>query len=226
MGRSTPLSSLFGKSPFKPLQQHMRQVVGCANEIPNIFAALNAGDDNKIKEIKTRIDDLEIAADDTKDQLRAHLPKSMFMPVDRRDLLELLSLQDVISGVAQNISSLISDRKMEIPVGMGDPLIELSRSSANVCDKAAEIIESLDELVEMGFSGRESVRVLGMVDELGKLEKENSVKSSELIRNLFAQEEKINPVSVMLWYQMINWVGDLSESSAKVGDRLRLLLAR
>ncbi|MBF0382507.1 MAG: TIGR00153 family protein [Magnetococcales bacterium] len=226
MGRSTPLSSLFGKSPFKPLQQHMRQVVECANEIPNILTALNAGDSDKISEIKSRIDDLEGDADTTKDQLRAHLPKSLFMPVDRRDLLELLSLQDKIAGVSQDIASLIVDRKMDVPVGMGEPLVELSKSGATVCDKAAEIIETLDELVEMGFSGRESTRVLALVDELGKIEKENRIKASELTRSLFAQEDKLSPVSVMLWYQIINWLGDLSESAEKVGDRLRLLLAR
>jgi uncharacterized protein len=226
MVRSTPLSSLFGKSPFKPLQQHMRQVVECANEIPNIFTALNAGDKDKIKAIKSRIDELEGEANTTKDQLRTHLPKSLFMPVDRRDLLELLSIQDNIAGVSQKIAGLIANRKMDIPVGMGEPLIELSKSSAEICDKAAEIIESLDELVEMGFSGRESTRVLAMVDYLSKLEKEINVQSSELIRSLFAQEDKISPISVMLWYQMINWVGELSASSERVGDRLRLLLAR
>jgi uncharacterized protein len=226
MGSSNPLSNLFGKSPFKPLQLHMRQVVKCASEIPGLFEALNNGDQDKIKTIQIKIDDLESQADDTKDQLRAHLPKSLFMPVDRRDLLELLSNQDDIADISQNIASLVADRKMDVPVGMAKPLIELTEGCVDACKQSAAIIEELDELVEMGFSGRESTRVLEMVDALCKTEEENSVKTKELIRNLFAHEDEIKPVSVVFWYQLINWIGDISESAEKVGDRLRLLLAR
>jgi hypothetical protein len=43
---------------------------------------------------------------------------------------------------------------------------------------------------------------------------------------LFAQEDNMKPVSVMFWYQLIQWVGDLADYAEKVGDRLRLLIAR
>ena len=226
MGSSNPLSNLFGKSPFKPLQQHMRLVVECASEVPGLFSALNAGDEGKVKEIQAKIDDLEGKADETKDQLRAHLPKSLFMPVDRRDLLELLGLQDNIADTSQDLAELITIRTMEVPVGMGEPLVELAKSCVTACEQAAAIVEELDELVEMGFSGRESTRVLEMVEVLCKTKTENSVTTKNLVRNLFAHEDEIKPVSVILWYQLINMVGDLSENAEKVGDRLRLLLAR
>jgi uncharacterized protein Yka (UPF0111/DUF47 family) len=29
-----------------------------------------------------------------------------------------------------------------------------------------------------------------------------------------------------MWYQLIEWVGDLADYAEKVGDRLRLLIAR
>jgi uncharacterized protein Yka (UPF0111/DUF47 family) len=30
----------------------------------------------------------------------------------------------------------------------------------------------------------------------------------------------------MFWYQLIQWVGNLADNAEKVGDRLRLLIAR
>jgi uncharacterized protein Yka (UPF0111/DUF47 family) len=36
----------------------------------------------------------------------------------------------------------------------------------------------------------------------------------------------MKPVSVVFWYQMIHWIGDLADFSEKVGDRMRLLIAR
>ena len=47
----------------------------------------------------------------------------------------------------------------------------------------------------------------------------------QLTRTLFAQEDSIKPVSVMFWYQLIQWIGDLADYAEKVGDRLRLLIA-
>jgi hypothetical protein len=36
----------------------------------------------------------------------------------------------------------------------------------------------------------------------------------------------MKPVSVMFWYQMIVWIGDMADYAEKVGDRMRLLIAR
>ena len=44
--------------------------------------------------------------------------------------------------------------------------------------------------------------------------------------SLFAQEDDMNPVSVIMWYRLIQWIGDLADYAEKVGDRLRLLTAR
>ena len=39
-------------------------------------------------------------------------------------------------------------------------------------------------------------------------------------------EDELNPVSVIFWYQLIEWIGDLADYAEKVGNRLRLLIAR
>ena len=93
-------------------------------------------------------------------------------------------------------------------------------------DQHGKIIEELDELVEMGFRGREANQVEDMVADLNRIEDETDQMGMELSRTLFAQEDSMKPVSVMFWYQLIQWIGDLADYAEKVGDRLRLLLAR
>ena len=44
MSSTNPFANLFGKSPFKALQVHMRVALECAQEIPPLFEALAAGD--------------------------------------------------------------------------------------------------------------------------------------------------------------------------------------
>ena len=63
-------------------------------------------------------------------------------------------------------------------------------------------------------------------EALNKIEDETDEMGMQLTRSLFAKEDEISPVSVMFWYQLIQWIGDLADYAEKVGDRLRLLLAR
>jgi len=226
MGTTNPFSSLFGKSPFKPLQQHMRIAIQCASEIPGLFDALVKQDQGKLKGIQEKISDLESQADTLRNEVLARLPKSLLMPVDRRDMVDLIDLQDGIADTAQDIAGLLIVREMEVPVGMGEPLITLARRSVDACNKAAEVIEALDELVEMGFGGRESTRVMELIETLDKIEHDTDEQAMALFRSLFTNEDQLKPVSVMLWYQLIGWIGNLADSAEMVGDRLRLMIAR
>ncbi|MCU7859837.1 MAG: DUF47 family protein, partial [Candidatus Thiodiazotropha sp. (ex Lucinoma kastoroae)] len=143
-----------------------------------------------------------------------------------RDLLELLEMQDSIADTAQDIAGLMMERDMSVPKDMNEPLQAFVQRCVDTCNQAASIIEELDELIEMGFKGNQANKVEEMVDVLGKVEDETDDMGMALARSLFAQEESMNPVSVMFWYQMIQWIGDLADFAEKVGDRMRLLIAR
>ena len=226
MSSTNPFANLFGKSPFTALQGHMRVVLACVEEIPALFDALAKGDHQKVTAVKDTIFEREEEADRIKNELRNRLPKSLFMPVDRRDLLEVLQMQDSIADTAQDIAGLLVERPMELPDFMQEPMLALTHRCVDVCQKSAEIIEELDELLAMGFRGREASRVEEMVTALNKLEDETDELGLELSRRLFQHEDEIKPVSVMMWYQLIQWVGDLADYAEKVGDRLRLMIAQ
>ena len=226
MSSGNTFSKLFGQSPFTALQDHMRVVVECARDVQPLIEALVAGDQVRVVELKDRIFEREAEADRIKHELRAHLPKSLFMPVDRRDLLEVLLLQDTIANVAQDIAGLLIERKMSIPDFLRDPLIELTVRCVDTVEHAAKVIEELDELLAIGFRGREVDRVDEMLKELNAIEDETDELGIALARALFDHEDELKPVSVMMWYQIIEWIGDLADYAEKVGDHLRLLIAK
>jgi hypothetical protein len=217
---------LFGKSPFKALQTHMREVVDCARDVRPLIQALADSDQAEVDKIKNRIFEREAKADEIKNELRLHLPKSLFMPVDRRDLLEILHLQDTIANRAQDIAGLLFERKMTIPPFMQEPLIALTARCIDTCEHSLSVIEELDELLALGFRGREAEKVNDMLKELNDIEDETDELGIALARALFEHEDEMKPVSVMMWYQLIEWIGDLADYAEKVGDRLRLLIAK
>ncbi len=216
---------LFAKSPFKPMQEHMHVVLECVRQVPPLFEALCRGDQDGVERTERSIDEFESKADRLKNDLRAHLPRRLLLPVDRRDLLEILDLQDTIADRAQDLAGLLVQRPMPVPETMRRPLLDLVRAVERTCVRAGEVIDTLDELVEIGFRGRGADRVEHMIDELGRLESETDLLGSELVRELFRLEETLSPVSVMLWYQLIDWIGNLADHAEKVGNRIRLLIA-
>ena len=226
MKSTNPIASLFGHSPFKPLQKHMEIVNQCVAEVPGLFDALIANDKAGVEKVKDAIFEKEHAADAMKNQLRAHLPKSLFMPVDRRDLLDVLGMQDSIADTAQDIAGLLVERDMAVPENMADDLRKLVQRCVDTCVQAGAIVSEIDELVETGFRGPEAARVEEMVEKVNLIEDETDQLGMALTRALFAQEDSMSPVSVIFWYQLIQWIGDLADFAEKVADRLRLLIAR
>ena len=226
MAQKSTIPMLFGKSPFKALQTHMREVVDCARDVQPLIQALADSDQAEVDKVKNRIFEREAKADEIKNELRLHLPKSLFMPVDRRDLLEILHLQDTIANRAQDIAGLLFERRMTVPPFMQEPLIALTARCIDTCEYSLSVIEELDELLALGFRGREAEKVNDMLKELNDIEDETDELGIALARALFEHEDEMKPVSVMMWYQLIEWIGDLADYAEKVGDRLRLLIAK
>jgi len=131
---TNPFANLFGKSPFSALQGHMRVVLECVHEMPALFVALASGDQKEVVAVKDIIFEKEEEADKIKNELRNRLPKSLFMPVDRRDLLEVLQMQDSIADTAQDIAGLLVERPMELPEFMQEPMFALTHRCVDVCE--------------------------------------------------------------------------------------------
>jgi predicted phosphate transport protein (TIGR00153 family) len=225
MSRTT-ISSLFGSSPVRPLQTHMASVQDCIVELIPFFKAVLKEDWTKAKEQQKKIAKLEREADKLKRGLRLQLPKSLFMPIDRRDLLEVLTMQDKIANKAKDIAGLITGRKMTFPDTMNDKLIVFVERCIEASKQAQVAINELDELVETGFAGKEVKLVESMIKKLDEIEADTDKIQVKVRAELFKKEAELPPVDVMFMYRVIDWIGDLGDLSQRVGSRLELMLAR
>ncbi len=204
----------------------MRVVAKCVKHVEPLFEALKANDQARLQAEAAEIARLESEADAVEADLRQHLPKSFFLPVDRRDILGILEAQDSIANVAEDIAGTLIMRTMPFPDEISKPVDELVTSVMLVCKQCSRMVEEFDELVETGFGGRERDHVETMLSELNRLEALSDVDVANALTALFKAEARIDPVSIMLWYELIGWLGDLADHAEKAGDRLRLMLAR
>jgi predicted phosphate transport protein (TIGR00153 family) len=226
MRTTNPIAALFGKSPFGSIQEHMRVVEECAEEVVPLLEALRDRDHDRVLAHKDRIFALEGEADDLKNELRSQLPRSLFMPVDRRDLLDLLNAQDSIADTAQDIAGLVVLRGMEIPRFMSAGILPYARRVVDAVHKCREVIGELDELLEMGFRGRDTERVIDNIQALAVIETDTDDQGMALVGLLFEHHDELNSLEIVYWDRLIDLIGDVADYAEDVGDRLRLLIAR
>ena len=219
------MDKLVGRSPIRPMQEHMNAAVDCARQIMPLMEAMAAADDAGIRTHRAEIDRLEHQADEIKHDIRSNMPRRLMMAMERRDLLDILDCQDSIADVTQDIAELVDQRGMHLPEGLVGPFIALAERTVAACEQGKKVIDELDALIETGFGDREVARVESMISELGRIESETDKLLDTACRKLFGMESELG-VATVYWHQLLLWIADLADFAERVGNRLRLLIAR
>ncbi|MEP0356682.1 TIGR00153 family protein [Paraglaciecola sp.] len=216
---------VFAKSPLKPLEDHINLVYKCGQGLLPFFEAVYAEDWKEAQDTQQIISKLEKDADVIKRELRVSLPTGIFMPIQRQDVLDLLTQQDKIANKAKDISGRVLGRQLTIPQALRSSFMDYLKRCLDATDQAKKVINELDDLLETGFKGRELRLVEDMIERLDAIEDDTDTLQVSLRRNLLALEKDLNPVDVMFLYSIIEWVGELADISERVGSRLELMLA-
>lgn len=219
------LANIFGSSPVQPLEKHVNVAYRCAKQLRGFFAAANTGDWETASQVRDEIEALEHEADDIKKKIRLHLPKSLFMPVPREDLLELVLVQDKIANRTKDVSGLVLGRKMQMPTQIAEQFLEFVDRNIDAAKQARKSVRELDELFTAGFRGAEVDLVAGLIEELDQIETDTDDKQAALRGALFEIEKTLDPIDAMFMYQVIELTGEIADMAERVGRRLELLLS-
>ena len=220
------ITSLFGKSPISPLQQHMKKVHSCIKEFGVFAKATNVEDWEKAQAAQISIAQKEHKADKLKKKLRMNLPSTFMMPFSRRDLLDVLLIQDSIANITKDLAGLMMTRRMVFPKEFAEDFINLTGLCIKTSAAALVAINELDELLETAFSSRQRKLVHQMIKKINELEHDTDIAQSEIREKLFALESSLAPVDVMFYYRAIEWLGETADAAQKVGSRFEVMLTK
>lgn len=219
------LSNIFGSSPVQPLERHVEIAYRCTKCLVPFFKAVVAEDWEKANAARDDIYRLEHEADNLKKEIRLHLPKSLFMPVPREDLLELLLVQDKMANRTKDVSGLVLGRRMTIPGPIAGDFLEFVQRNVDAAKQARKSVRELDELFTSGFRGAEVDLVESLIEELDRIETDTDDRQAELRGALFVIESTLEPVNVIFLYRVIELTGEIADMAERVGRRLELLLS-
>lgn len=216
--------NLFGRSPFAPLQSHMEKVSACVHLLHDLFLALEKKDYTALEFIANQIAELEHQADITKNDIRNHLPKSLFLPIDRGQLLEILSTQDRIADKAEDIAVLVTIKPIELLPTFSVEFKHFLEKNISTFDGAFLIIKEIHELLESSFGGLEAEKVRSMVEEVSYKEHEVDIIQRGLLKKFFKAENEMSYTTFYVWQKICEAVADISNLSETLANRVRMTL--
>jgi len=226
MATTVNFRKLIRKTPFKPILIHMSLAKDCASHILPALEAFISQDRDTLKELKHTITRLEEKADEQLEEVQSNLPKKVYMPVVREDILDLLQIQESIADRSLDIVGLMVELPLKLPAEMEQPLIRLGKRCVELCEDALGIIESLEELASAGFDGPQVDKVKKQIANVIKAESEADAVEKEVTHILFSRREEMDAVEVVFLYQIIQWIDHLADCAEKIAIHSRLFLAK
>lgn len=218
------IAKLFGKSPFAPLQSHMEKVSSCMKKLMEIFHAFEEDKQDQIASLVKELSKLEHEADLTKNDIRNHLPKSIFLPIDRGKLLKILAIQDDLADKAEEIGHLLTLYPLKKKTGLHPLLKELLEQNLEAFWLVRGVIKEMNDLVESSFGGTEAERVKSMIDSTSFKEYEADKKKHKIIREIFSQSEDLNSASFYLYMRLAEEINHLSHISEQLANLIRIVI--
>lgn len=216
--------SLFGRSPFAPLASHMNEVAKCVHQLPALCKAIEQRNVEQIELIAAKISELEHNADLIKNDIRNHLPKSLFLPIDRGNLLDILSLQDSIADTVEDVAVLATLKPLEMLEAFKEEFDLFLKKNIETFDGAHRIVQELHELIESSFGGIEAKKVRQMVEEVAYKEHEVDLIQRRLLKSLFQAEDGLTFTTFHQWQRLFEGVASISNLSENLAYRVRMTL--
>lgn len=226
MSINNPIANLFGSSPIKPIQKHMAVVANSVNELDAFFNFVIENDWKNAELSYNNITKYKTSADGIIRELRKNMPKGLFMPVSRTDLITIIETQQRFALIAQDISSIILERQLKIPKKLRATLLKLVTTTVKDNQKALNAINELDEILEAGFSGHVIKVVKKLIKQIDQQLVKVEINAKKTRLKLMSIESDISPIDAMFLYQTIKNITSIARLSKEIGNYLELLIAK
>ncbi len=220
-----PLANLLVRSPLPQIAQLMNDVQRTVDCVPELLSLLIAQDYRGLERMAREVSNLEALADASKNELRSKMPVRLMLPVDRRDVLRLISELDAIADCAEDVGVILTLRRFEMPPSLVEPLQDFIHDVMKVVGATSDLVRTTEELIGASFSGKAAERAISQAKEIGRLEHLADKRQDQCAKVLFRLEDELSPVAIFMWTKLLNKIGDIANHAENVGDQFRLFVA-
>lgn len=214
---------LSDRSPLEGLLEHYDKIHECTELIKESMECYVAGGAcREFLELTSQIDVIESEADKIKRRIRNHLPRRLFMPVDKTLFLNYTNAQDNILDMAQEAMHWLAMRRVDIPDAFQKPIIDLIDDVSVITDLLGPALKATIGLI-----------YLQHLDRPGTKERYRAVRhkreqvfkdKNSLVKDIYGSNMDFKDI-----YQLIHFIerlADMGHNTEKCADVLRAMIAR
>jgi predicted phosphate transport protein (TIGR00153 family) len=180
----------------------------------------------EIDNIQDQISKLEYEADVIKHNVREHLPRRYFMPVERVELERFISSQDKIADKAEDFAVILTLRKTKLHPDIIDKFFEFVEQIYQVSGTLLGAAIELKNLAEVSFSGAEAKLVLDILQGLNEEEWKADRMARSLSKDIYNLEDKVDPITIIFYEKMLLALGSIANEAENAGDMLRTMIVK
>jgi len=218
------LANLMKRSPFENTFKHAVKVAQCGPIFVEAVQAYFKPDRDKFEFLKEEIRDIEAEADRMKRNIRAHLPASILMPVEKSVFFTFLREADKVVDCVKNALYWMSYCELVLPQ-------EIQRDYILLVKEVGDYLGLLPEMVLRAhtyFKSRmeqDRVAVKDIIREIRFRETESDDLEKALFIRLCA-DQSVPPRTYFLMIRLIETTGDIADHLENSSDMMRAMIAR
>lgn len=158
------------------IAQFAGEVVVIVSKMRDVVERFAAGRYEELAQAALELDQLESAADDTKEAILDRLASGAIFPMTRADLARLVASVDAIANLATGTADRLSMRKLDLSPRMNELIVELARIDLEATDMLRNAV------LAFSYDLREAIKLARQVD---KIESRADDVYSELYKAMF-----------------------------------------
>lgn len=226
--RAPIADTLRKKSPFESLYEHAGKIRECLAVLSEGFELYLEGEFERFHDYRDRVSRIEYEADMVKYNARAHMPRSIFMPVSRGDFLAAISQQDKVLDFAEALADLMDMRPTPVPESLRPLMIEHKKQVLATAEVYEQAVANFREAVEASFSKRERQETKDLIKAVHKAEYLADQKGNEAKREVYRLEAEgsLKPMDEYHLLKIIDWVDEIADRAENAAERLRAMVAK
>ncbi len=214
------------KSPFTGLLEHMNKVKEGISLLRKGVLQYIDGDYEGFHKLAEKLDAIEHEADLIKGNIRAHLPSSVLMSVDKRYFLWVLREEDAILDHAENLAHMLDMRQTKIPIRLKEDFKAHIDLVADTVEEMEKAVANIKHLIETVFSGKERDETKTYIKNVHQKEWEADQKRYEITEKIYKMENNLSPMDEYHLLKMVDWIDDIADHAENVADWLRAIIAK
>ncbi len=211
------------RNPMDGLVEHYDKIAECIATIDDSLECyVSGGVCREFEELTRTIDEIENHADVIKRSIRNHLPKGLFMAVEKPLFLNYTKSQDNILDAAQDALHWLAMRKVIIPESIQKDLIYLLDAVAKTTVLLGPALKATIALVHGESVDRDGTKAC-----YRKVRGErNNVRhlKNELHKKLYAMDIDFKDIYQLMHF--IDCLDDMGHNTENCADHLRAMIAR